>query len=59
MFLELVNHQNDYVKFHAACALLHENEDIAIDTLMKVAEKKGILGFSAKMTISEFKKGNI
>jgi hypothetical protein len=27
MFLELVNHQNDYVKFHAACALLHENED--------------------------------
>lgn len=59
LFLDLVNHQNDYVRYHAACALLHEKEEVALETLEKISEKRGILSFSAKMTISEFKKGNI
>lgn len=59
MFLELLNHRDDYVKYHTACALLHEKEDMAIDTLKVISEKKGILGFSAKMTISEYEKGHI
>ena len=59
LFLELVKHQNDYVKFHVSCFLLHSAEDIALDTLKSLTEKRGILGFSAKMTISEYVKGNI
>ena len=40
MFLELLNHQDDYVKYHTACALLHEKEDMAIDTLKAISQKK-------------------
>ena len=59
LFLELVKHQNDYVKFHAACILIHTEEDTALDTLKYLSEKKGMLAFSAKMIISEFRKGNL
>lgn len=59
-FLELLNHKNDYVKLHVACTLLHvKNNEEALNALSYLAEKKGILGFSAKMTISEYKKGHI
>ncbi len=58
-FLELLNHENDYVRLHVACALLHEKTEEALNTLKYLSEKKGILGFSAKMTISEYKKGHI
>ncbi|MBE5903809.1 MAG: DUF2019 domain-containing protein [Pseudobutyrivibrio sp.] len=59
VFLELLNHENGYVRFHTACALLHVKNEEALSTLQSLAEKKGILGFSAKMTVSEYKKGNI
>lgn len=58
-FLELLYHENDYVKYYASCALLHERSDEALSTLSYLSEKRGILGFSSKMTIVEFKKGNI
>ena len=58
-FSNLLSHPNDYVKYHTAYALLHKKEDMAIDMLVKISERKDILGFSAEMTISEFKKGNI
>ena len=58
-FLKLLNHENDYVRLHVACTLLHVKSEEAIATLSALAEKKGILGFSAKMTISEYKKGHI
>lgn len=58
-FVKLLAHQNDYVRYHTACALLHEKENMAIDTLKEISKKRGILGFSAKMTISEYKNGHI
>lgn len=58
-FIELLYHENDYVRYHASCALLHVKSDEAINTLTNLSEKKGILGFSSKMTIKEFNKGNI
>ena len=58
-FVELLNHENDYVRLHASCALLHVKNDDAINTLSDLAKENGILGFSAEMTISEYKKGHI
>lgn len=59
LFSDLLNHPNDYVKYHASFALLHFKTDIALKTLAKLSEKQGLLGFSAEMIISEYKKGNI
>lgn len=58
-FLELLNHENEYVRLHVSCALLHVKNKEAINVLSDLAKKKGILGFSAKMTISEYEKGHI
>ena len=57
--MQLLDHEDDYVRLHAACALLHEKSEDALSTLSDLAEKKSILGFTAKMTISEYRKGNI
>lgn len=59
LFLELLHHENDYVRFHTSCALLHIESDDALNTLLELTEKRGLLGFSSKMTISEYRKGNI
>lgn len=59
VFLELLNHDNDYVRLHASCALLHVKNEEAVNTLSELAKKKGIIGFSAEMTISEYEKGHI
>lgn len=58
-FLELLNHENDYVRLHVSCALLHVKNKDAVNTLSDLAKKEGILGFSAEMTISEYEKGHI
>ena len=58
-FLELLNHENDYVRLHVSCALLHVKNEDAVNTLSDLAKKEGILGFSAEMTISEYEKGHI
>lgn len=58
-FVELLYHENDYVKYYASCALLHVKSDEAINVLTNLSEKKGLLGFSSKMTIREFNKGSI
>ena len=53
--MQLLDHEDDYVRLHAACALLHEKSEDALSTLSDLAEKKSILGFTAKMTISEYR----
>lgn len=40
------------------CIIACENND-ALDTLLALTEKKGLVGFSSKMTIKEYKEGNI
>ena len=59
LFIDLLSHQNDYVKYYTACALLHVQTDIALNTLSVLEKKRGLLGFSAEMTIKEYRKGNI
>lgn len=59
LFTDLLFHQNDYVKYHTACALLRVQTDIALNTLSVLEKKRGLLGFSAEMTIKEYQKGNI
>ena len=59
LFIDLLSHQNDYVKYYTACALLHVYTDIALHTLSVLEKKRGLLGFSAEMTIKEYRKGNI
>ena len=58
-FLKLLNHENDYVRLHVSCALLHVKDREALNTLSYLSKKMGILGFTAEMTISEYKKGHI
>ena len=59
LFTDLLSHQNDYVKYHTACALLHVHTDIVLNTISVLEKKRGILGFSAEMTIKEYRKGTI
>ena len=59
IFLKLLHHENDYVRYYTACALLHAKNNDALDTLLALTEKKGLVGFSSKMTIKEYKEGNI
>ena len=55
IFLKLLHHENDYVRYYTACALLHAKNNDALDTLLALTEKKGLVGFSSKMTIKEYK----
>ena len=59
LFTDLLSHQNDYVKYHTACTLLHVHTDIVLNTISVLEKKRGILGFSAEMTIKEYRKGTI
>ncbi|MBO5061218.1 MAG: HEAT repeat domain-containing protein [Prevotella sp.] len=48
------------LRIWAAYALLHIKTKEAVRVLKEIAKRdKGIMGFNAEMTISEFKKGNI
>ncbi len=56
---KLLYHENNSVKLHAAVALLPHSSKEAISTLKQLSSAQGLLGFTAKITLSEFKKGNI
>lgn len=56
---KLLSHENDSVKLHAAVTLLPYSSKEAISTLKQLSTIQGLLGFTAKMTLSEYKKGNI
>lgn len=58
-FIALLNHSNDYVKFHAAFSLLRVNDDLSKPILLELSKKNGLIGFEAKMSLSEYEKGNI
>lgn len=59
VFLNLLYHENDYVKFHTAYSILHVNEKEALKNLELLSQKGGLLGFESKISIEEYKKGNI
>lgn len=55
----LLDNENDGVRFEAASKLLTINFEKAVNTLEKLTEKKGTLPFSAKMTLRQWKVGNL
>ncbi|MFZ5988127.1 MAG: hypothetical protein ACOYWZ_13515 [Bacillota bacterium] len=55
----LLNHPNDYVKLNAATYVALVAPSDAIDTMVKLSEKEGEIGFSSKMFLDLYKKGEI
>lgn len=56
----LFNHENDSVKKWAASVLLFSNEkEKASKVLKDMSKGKGLASFTAEMTLSEWKKGNL
>ncbi|CAH2715096.1 hypothetical protein BACCIP111895_02280 [Neobacillus rhizosphaerae] len=55
----LLDNENEGVQFEAATKLLTLNFEKAEKTLEKLTEKKGVLPFSAKMTLRQWRAGNL
>lgn len=56
----LLSHANDQVKLWAATHILPFDEKLATDFLSKMAEDDlSLVGFDAKMTLQEWRKGNL
>ena len=55
----LLSNNDTSVKLWAACYLLQMYEEESLKVLEEIAKGNDIYAFSAKMTIEEFKKGNL
>lgn len=55
----LLDEENDGVKFEVASKLLTVDNIKAEKVLIKITEKKGTLPFTAKMTLKQWKAGNL
>ena len=53
---KLLSHENNSVKLHAAVTLLPYSYKEAVSTLKQLSSVQELLGFTAEMTLSEFKK---
>lgn len=58
-FIPLLNHENDYVKLYSAYLLLQVVPEKAEIVLVELSKKRKLLGFEAKMTLKEWRKGNL
>ena len=52
----LLSHENNSVKLHAAVTLLPYSYKEVVSTLKQLSSVQELLGFTAEMTLSEFKK---
>ncbi|RVT98131.1 hypothetical protein EOD41_17320 [Mucilaginibacter limnophilus] len=57
--LPLLNDNRLAVRMTAAIFLLSKYENISLPVLEAIASSEGILAFTAEMTITEWKKGNL
>lgn len=55
----LLQHDNEYVRLEAAFDLLPILSERAENVLSELSKKRGLNGFEAKMTLQEWKKGNL
>lgn len=55
----LLDDENEGVQFEVATKLVTLNLKNAENTLEKLSEKKGVLPFSAKMTLRQWRAGNL
>lgn len=60
MLFPFLDDENLYIRYWAACDLLHTKEKEAIKVLKVIKRSKsGLISLNSEITISEFKKGNI
>ncbi|MHC1685021.1 MAG: hypothetical protein AB6733_19135 [Clostridiaceae bacterium] len=59
VLLNLLEHENDYVRYIAATYVLSIEEDKAKKVLSDLCTRSGIFGFSAKLLLEEWNKGNL
>jgi len=59
LFKPLLNHENDYVRMNTAYALLPFLSSEAEKVLEDISTRPRTLGFEAKMTLQEWRKGNL
>ena len=57
--LDLVGHDNPYVRLWAATDLLRTHTDSAISVLERLAQSPGIAGGEARATLEEWRKGTL
>lgn len=58
--IRYLNHENENVRLWVSTHLLPFDEKLAKDSLKKIVDnKKGLLSFSAEMTLQEWSKGNL
>lgn len=57
--LPFLEHQNRFVKLETAISVVPIQPDIAKKILLELSDTKGLTGFNAKMTLSEWEKGNL
>jgi len=50
---------NEYVRLHTASIVIPIAPERAKDVLGELSQKRGNIGFTAKMTLSEWEKGNL
>lgn len=54
-----LQHENDYVKLNAAASVIWILPNDAREVLEELQNRRGLLGFEAKMFLREWDKGNI
>ena len=58
-FYKLLESNSTYVVLDASIALLKTNQKVALSSLKKLSKQKGLDALTAKMTLQEWKKGNM
>lgn len=57
--MPLLEYSNNYVRLDTACILISIYSEECKKTLQQLIDVGGMVGFTAKMTIQEWEKGNI
>lgn len=57
--LPYLEHSSEYVRLHTASILLPITPAEAKNVLLELSNKRGNVGFTAKMTLGEWEKGNL
>ena len=57
--LPYLEYPNEYVRLHTASIVIPIAPEKAKDVLVELSKKRGNVGFTAKMTLSEWEKGNL
>lgn len=55
----LLEHDNEYVRFHTAFSLISIFPIKAENVLLELSSKRGLVGFEAELTLKEWEKGNL